>query len=83
MIEAQNIFSLRDAGYDAQGVSVEPEDIGIVEGEDGAAQIASWEPPRPPGVGWVLHSKCWGEEGDIIAIWARPAIIHAKAKPPS
>jgi hypothetical protein len=73
LIEAPTIQSLKDEGYEVRTVAAEPEQIGIVEDlDDGEAQIAAWEPDRPEGDDWILHSKHWTEEASILAIWARP-----------
>lgn len=76
MIEAPTRQSLEDAGYEVAWLAREPEDLGIPEDDDGPtgeAIIAEWEPPKPDGDGWVLHSKDWTEDASIGAVWARPS----------
>jgi hypothetical protein len=71
-IEAPSASALEEAGYETRTVVVEPETIGIEDDSaDGEAEIAAWEPPRPDGEGWKLHSKYWAEDASILAIWAR------------
>ncbi len=71
MIPAPTIASLQDHGYQTYIVTIKPEELAIGEDEDGNEQIAAWEPFKPAGEGWLLHSKDWTEGASIIALWAR------------
>jgi hypothetical protein len=71
-IEAPTAAALNDAGYETRTVLVEPEELGIGDDDsDGEPEIAAWDPPRPDGEGWLLHSKYWTDDASILAIWAR------------
>ena len=67
LIEAPNVYSLREEGYEVHQISGKPADLGIPDDDDGPtgdAIVDAWEPPKPKGDGWILHFKGLMEDGE-------------------